>query len=75
MLDSVEIKNFKRIQGNDKPLILKNLTNVNYLVGENGSGKSSMLEAVNYKTSLNQFDLRESNIVDHKEFYQEVIKS
>ena len=29
-----------------KPLILNNLTNVNYLVGENGSGKSSVLEGL-----------------------------
>ena len=54
MLTSIEIHNFKAIKdgqdenGNitEKPLILKDLTNVNYLVGENGSGKSSVLEGI-----------------------------
>ena len=44
MLERIEIKNFKAIQGDDKPLILNNLANVNYLVGANGCGKSSVLE-------------------------------
>jgi hypothetical protein len=44
MLTSIEIRNFKAIK--DKPLILNGLTNVNYLVGENGSGKSSVLEGM-----------------------------
>lgn len=47
MLTSIEIHNFKAIK--DKPLILKGLTNVNYIVGENGSGKSSVLEFVHLK--------------------------
>ncbi len=42
MLDRIEIRNFKAIQ--NEPLELKGLTNVNYLVGKNGSGKSSVLE-------------------------------
>ena len=54
MLDRIEIRNFKAIQdgkgesGNviEKPLILENLAQVNYLVGKNGSGKSSVLEAI-----------------------------
>jgi AAA15 family ATPase/GTPase len=42
MLESIEIKNFKRIGA--EGLKLNNLKKVNYLVGENGSGKSSVLE-------------------------------
>ena len=44
MLNSITIKNFKAIQ--DQPLELKELASVNYLVGENGCGKSSVLETV-----------------------------
>ncbi len=42
MLQKIEIRNFKAIK--DEPLVLDNLTNVNYLVGPNGCGKSSVLE-------------------------------
>jgi AAA15 family ATPase/GTPase len=42
MLDSITIKNFKAI--GEKGLTLNNLANVNYLVGTNGCGKSSVLE-------------------------------
>ena len=45
MLDSIEIKNFKAIRPPDG-LTLNNLANVNYLVGKNGCGKSSVLEAL-----------------------------
>lgn len=45
MLDSITIKNFKAIQS-ENGLTLNNLTNVNYLVGKNGCGKSSVLEAL-----------------------------
>ncbi len=44
VLESIQIRNFKAIQ--DTGLKLDKLTNVNYLVGENGSGKSSVLEAI-----------------------------
>ena len=48
MLNSITINNFKAIQdnpdGTPKPLELKELANVNYLVGKNGCGKSSVLE-------------------------------
>lgn len=45
MLESITISNFKAIK---EPglLRLEGLTNVNYLVGENGSGKSSVLEGL-----------------------------
>ena len=50
MLNRIEIRNFKAIQdgkdGTLKPLILDNLAQVNYLVGKNGSGKSSVLETM-----------------------------
>ena len=55
MLNSISISNFKAIQDElnsdgstklAKPLILDNLAKVNYLVGPNGCGKSSVLEAV-----------------------------
>jgi hypothetical protein len=44
MLESIEIKNFKRI--GSEGLKLNNLAKVNYLVGKNGSGKSSVLEYI-----------------------------
>jgi predicted ATP-dependent endonuclease of OLD family len=44
MLDSITIKNFKAIT----ELTLSGLSNVNYLVGKNGCGKSSVLEAISY---------------------------
>ncbi len=44
MIESIEIRNFKRI-GVDG-LKLNNLAKVNYLVGKNGSGKSSVLEGI-----------------------------
>lgn len=43
MLDSIKITKFKAIAGT---IGLKKLKRVNYLVGENGSGKSSVLEAI-----------------------------
>jgi len=52
MLERIDIKNFKAIQGDDKPLILNNLANVNYLVGANGCGKSSVLEGINLISNL-----------------------
>ncbi len=42
MLKHLELKNFKRIK--EEPLYLDYLGSVNYMVGENGSGKSSILE-------------------------------
>ena len=45
MLDSITIKNFKAIQS-EEGLTLKDLKSVNYLVGKNGSGKSSVLESI-----------------------------
>lgn len=44
MLDSIEIKNFKRI--GPEGLKLNNLAKVNYLVGKNGSGKSSIIDCI-----------------------------
>jgi AAA15 family ATPase/GTPase len=58
MLDSISIKNFKRIQG-DTPLVLNDLAKVNYLVGPNGGGKSSVLELITYfqnKGNINSND-------------------
>ncbi len=45
MLDSITIKNFKAIQS-EEGLTLNNLAQVNYLVGKNGCGKSSVLEGL-----------------------------
>ncbi len=45
MLDSITIKNFKAIKS-ENDLTLSNLAPVNYLVGKNGSGKSSVLERI-----------------------------
>jgi predicted ATPase len=50
MLDSISIRNFKAI--GDVPLELKELANVNYLVGKNGCGKSSVLEMINFINNL-----------------------
>ncbi|GAB4147104.1 MAG: hypothetical protein OHK0017_08420 [Patescibacteria group bacterium] len=44
MLKSISIRNFKRI--GEEPLVLDNLEKVNYLVGPNGCGKSSVLECL-----------------------------
>src|SRR6056297_307193 len=44
MLQEIKIQNFKKIQG--EAMELKNLAPINYLVGANGSGKSSVLEGV-----------------------------
>ena len=45
MLSKIEISNFKAIT---KKLTLEGLTNVNYLVGPNGCGKSSVLEFLSF---------------------------
>ena len=44
MLDGIKLINFGRI--GDTGIALRKLSRVNYLVGENGSGKSSILEAI-----------------------------
>ncbi len=44
MLHSISIKNFKKIS--DLGITPNNLTDINYLVGENWCGKSSVLEAL-----------------------------
>lgn len=56
MLDSIEIRNFKKIGENG--LKLDKLTNVNYLVGENGCGKSSVLEALMNKKNIHEEKLK-----------------
>lgn len=62
MLDSITISNFKAIK--EPGLKLEGLTNVNYLVGENGSGKSSVLEGIeaikNFKTE--KFKINDGNL-------------
>ena len=50
MLKSISISNFKAI--GETPLILNGLTKVNYLVGPNGCGKSSVLEYLNKYQSV-----------------------
>lgn len=42
MIQEIYIEGFKAIK--DRPLVLKDLAKINYLVGENGSGKSSIIE-------------------------------
>lgn len=44
VLTNIDIKNYKRIK--DPGIELKELTKVNYLLGENGSGKSSTLRYI-----------------------------
>ena len=56
MLSSITIKNFKAIQS-EKGLTLNKLASVNYLVGKNGCGKSSVLEMLEYLSSLKQVQL------------------
>lgn len=67
MLESIEIKNFKRI-GSDG-LKLNNLAKVNYLVGKNGSGKSSVLECL-YLFSCNRDDLGNYITLNNNKTYQ-----
>ena len=65
MLDSIHIKKFKKIQS-DQSLNLKDFTDVNYLVGKNGSGKSSILSAISYlldPTNSKNFFKKESELV------------
>jgi AAA15 family ATPase/GTPase len=58
MLSSITIKNFKAIQDEieddgsvkEKPMTLRGLGRVNYLVGPNGCGKSSVLELISNLT-------------------------
>ena len=57
MLDSIKINKYKAIQS-DYGLTLNNLHNVNYLVGKNGSGKSSVLELLSL---INYF--KQKNII------------
>lgn len=52
MLKSITIKNFKAIGENE--LTLNNLANVNYLVGPNGCGKSSVLEILLQTSLINE---------------------
>lgn len=77
MLDSISIKNFKAIQGDDKPLILNNLSKVNYLVGKNGCGKSSVLEGLLLMLNLkiDRFDSDEdvSNYKLSKDYFESSI--
>jgi hypothetical protein len=61
MLDSITIQNFKAIQ--NEPLILDNLAQVNYLVGPNGCGKSSVLEGV-YKYVLQEIKVKIPSFVE-----------
>jgi predicted ATPase len=70
MLDSIKISNFKAIQDEvdengklikAKPLELRGLANVNYLVGKNGCGKSSVLEGLVFlaiSSNLNGINLK-----------------
>jgi predicted ATP-dependent endonuclease of OLD family len=63
MLDSITIKNFKAIQG-ESVLTLKSLAQVNYLVGPNGCGKSSVLEGIYlYHCCLNEKNSKEESQV------------
>ena len=68
MLDSIEIKNFKRI-GEDG-LKLDKLAQVNYLVGENGSGKSSLLEAMLVLKTVNVSEFYNNLELAEKKSYQ-----
>ena len=72
MLSSVEIKNFKAI---NKPggLKLDNLAQVNYLVGENGSGKSSVGETI-YLLMNNTDYLFDDDVENNSYSYYEVNK-
>ena len=53
MLNSITIRNFKKIW--DSWITLSNLGRVNYLVGENGCGKSSILEAIYFKSQKHTY--------------------
>jgi predicted ATP-dependent endonuclease of OLD family len=55
MLDSITIKNYKAIQS-EQGLTLSGLTNVNYLVGKNGCGKSSVLEYLYIDSRFHKFE-------------------
>ncbi len=67
MLDSIEIKDFKRIkQGGLK---LNKLSKVNYLVGKNGSGKSSIIEAIRSFYNLLTNDMDSGVMMQKGSFY------
>ena len=66
MLKSIKIQNFKAIK--EPALELNNLASVNYLVGKNGSGKSSVLENIALLNDSN-FDNQNKEIeVDIRNF-------
>ena len=69
MLNSIAITNFKAI--GDDPLILNNLAKVNYLVGKNGYGKSSVLECLH----IFSFELDELSKEREKDGKKKLIKS
>ena len=67
MLSRIEISNFKAIK--ETPLVLDGLAPVNYLVGPNGCGKSSVLEGI-INNSANKsfgfnFKIRDKLFKDH----------
>ena len=68
MLDSITINKYKAIQSN-KGLKLSELKCVNYLVGKNGCGKSSVLEML----SLLNYFKQENIIRNQKDRYVETI--
>jgi len=76
MLDSIEIRNFKAIQdepdGTPKPLKLENLAQVNYLVGPNGCGKSSVLEGIALSNKIKEKDF---NLTEHFTIKKNINKS
>ncbi len=59
MLKKIHIKNFKKI--GSEGIILDELEKVNYLVGENGSGKSSVLEGLFLLKTFNSVNDEGSN--------------
>ena len=63
MLSSISIKGYKAI--NDNPgITLTHLAHVNYLVGENGSGKSSVIETLTKFDPAGNDKIRERFLMD-----------
>ena len=67
-LEKIELKNFKNYESE----IINFSDKINFITGENGSGKTNLLDAIYYlsftKSAFNKID--ENNIKNNGDFFQ-----